>query len=246
MQADARLRHELAPQGVMRAAINLGNTVLAQRQSPGCEPTGVSVDLARALAARLAVPIQLVTYDAAGKVFDGLGRDEWDLSFLAVDSERAEQVTFSPPYLEIEGAYMARLDGPYKASADVDRTGVKVAVGNGSAYELFLSRTLQHAELLRFPTAKESFAQFIAQKLDVMAGVREVIKGFAASSSQLHVLPDSFMVIRQAMCLPKHRSTGAKFVAHFVEEMKAGGYVTASLERSGQRSATVAPPASEI
>ncbi|WP_028216652.1 transporter substrate-binding domain-containing protein [Paraburkholderia oxyphila] len=246
MQAEPQLPRDLAPHGVLRAAINLGNTVLAQRPDPGSDPTGVSVDLARALAVRLDVPVQFVVYDAAGKVFDGLANDDWDIAFLAIDSSRAEQITFSPPYLEIEGAFMARVDGPFQRCADVDRKGVKIAVGKGSAYDLFLSRSLVSAELERFPTSRESFSQFVAQELDVLAGVREVVKGFAASSPQLRVFPESFMTIRQAICLPKHRSTGERFVANFVEEMKAEGIVAASLERSGQTAATVAPPASEF
>jgi polar amino acid transport system substrate-binding protein len=237
-------RAELAPRGVLRAALNLGNTVLVQRAAESGDVQGVSVDLARELARRLGVPVEFFIFDAAGKVFEALASDAWDLAFLAIDPARAREIEFTAPYLLIEGAYVVRDGAPYKTSAEVDRPGVHVAVGKGSAYALYLGRNLQHAQLDLQPTGAEAFATFMDHGLEAAAGVRQVASAFAAKHAGLRVLDDSFMTIRQALGVPKARAAAIPFLAAFVEEMKSRGAIAESLLRSGQSGATVAPPAS--
>src|SRR5689334_16032251 len=145
---------DLAPSGTLRAAINVGNAVLAARPAtPGGEPTGISVDLARELARRLGVPVQLVVFDAAGKVVDAGKTGAWDIAFVALDSKRAAEIEQSPPYVVIEGAYMVRAGSPLTANDQVDRKGNRVAVGKNSAYDLYLTRTLKQAEIVRTTTS---------------------------------------------------------------------------------------------
>jgi polar amino acid transport system substrate-binding protein len=236
-------RRQLAPNGVLRAAINLGNTVLAQRSGENGELSGVSVDLARDLAMRLEVDVQFVTFDAAGKVFEALARNEWDVAFLAIDPSRGEQIAFTPPYVLIEGAYMVRDTAPFRRSEQVDRSGVRLSVGAGSAYDLYLTRTLKEAQIERHATAAHAFAAFVTHGLDAAAGVRQVVTQYASTHEGLRVLDDSFMTIRQAMGVPKGRAEAAAALAVFIEEMKAQGRIAASLARSGQTAAAVAPPA---
>src|SRR5881275_1710930 len=140
---------ELAPNGKLRAAINFGNIVLAQKDPATGEPRGVSSELARELAKRLAVPIEFVPFDAAGKVVDALANGVWDIAFLAIDPVRGAGIDFTAPYVLIEGAYVVPADSGLKTVEDVDRDGVRVAVARASAYDLYLTRALKHAKLVR-------------------------------------------------------------------------------------------------
>ncbi len=234
---------ELAPSGKLRAAINFGNPVLAQRAPADGSPRGVSVDLARELGRRLGVPVELVTFDAAGKVFDALNSGAWDVAFLAVDPARAAEIAFSAPYVSIEGTYLVRDDSPLRAIADVDREGVRVAVGNKSAYDLYLTRTLKRAQVVRAPTSPAAIELFMRDKLEVAAGVKQPLVQFARAHPGLRVMEGRFMAIEQAMGTPRQRQAGARYLHAFVEEMKRSGFVAAGLQRSGQADATVAPPA---
>ncbi|MDR3386103.1 MAG: transporter substrate-binding domain-containing protein [Rudaea sp.] len=162
-QALQQAREQLAPGGVLRAAINLGNTVLAQRSVDNGELSGVSFDLAHELARRLGAELQFVTFEAAGKVFEALANDAWDVAFLAIDPTRGEQIAFTPPYVLIEGAYMVREESPLQRSEQVDRSGVHITVGAGSAYDLYLTRTLKEAQIERHATAAEAFEAFVTQ-----------------------------------------------------------------------------------
>lgn len=236
-------RSELAPTGKLRAAINFGNPVLAQKDPAGGEPRGVSVDLARELGRRLSVPVELVTYDAAGKVFEALKTGAWDIAFLAIDPARAAEITFTAPYVVIEGTYLVPADSPLRAIQDVDRDGVRVAVGNKSAYDLYLTRTLKRAQLIRVPTSPEAIAVFLRDKLEAAAGVKQPLLQFAKTHPNVRVMDGRFMVIEQAMGTPKGRETGARYLREFIEEMKASGFVARGLEKSGQSDATVSPKA---
>jgi polar amino acid transport system substrate-binding protein len=226
-------RQQLAPTGVLRAAINLGNTVLAQRSADGNELTGVSVDLARELARRLGVEVAFSTYEAAGKVFEALASNAWDVAFLAIDPARSEQIAFTPPYLLIEGAYMVRNDAPFRHSDEVDRSGVHITVGAGSAYDLYLTRTLRQAQIERHATAADAFHAFATGGFEAAAGVRQVVQHYASAHEGLRVLDDSFMTIRQAMGVPKDHAEAAVALTAFIEEMKAQGNIVGSLQRSG-------------
>jgi polar amino acid transport system substrate-binding protein len=236
-------RAELAATGKLRAAINFGNPVLAQKDAATGEPRGISVDLARELGQRLGVPVDLVLFDAAGKVFDALQTASWDVAFLAIDPARATEIAFTAPYVIIEGTYLVRADSPLRAVEDVDRGGVRVAVGNKSAYDLYLSRTLKHAQLIRAPTSQAAIDLFLNENLDAAAGVRQPLTQLARTRNDLRVVGGRFMAIEQAMGTPKRNEAGARYLREFIEQMKASGFIARGLERSGQRDATVAPPA---
>ncbi len=232
----------LAPTGILRAAINFGNPVLAQRHPVSGEPGGVSVDLARALGERTGLSVQLVAFDAAGKVFEAIRSGAWDVAFLAIDPERAEEMLFTAPYVIIEGGYLVRLHSPLSSIAQVDQTGMRVAVASKSAYDLHLTRTLKRAEIVRAPTGDEAIAMFLRDGLEVAAGVKGPLLKLASADPRLRVMDGRFMSIEQAMAVPRGRNDAWRYLTGFIEEMKASGFVLQSLQRSGQFDAQVAPP----
>ena len=236
-------RSDLAPTGTLRAAINFGNPILATKESATGEPRGVSVDLSRELARRLGVPVQFVTYDAAGKVVEGLKSGAWDVAYVAIDPARAVDISYSAAYVVIEGAYLVPQGSSIGSNAEVDREGVRVVVGAGSAYDLFLSRNLKHAKIVRAPTSPTVTDMFVAQKLEVAAGVKQQLEADARRIPGLRLLDGRFMVINQAMGTPRGREAGAKYLREFVEEMKASGFVARALERHRVEGASVAPRA---
>jgi polar amino acid transport system substrate-binding protein len=240
---DPAVRGQLAPTGVLRAAVNFGNVSLVQKDPAGGDPRGVAPDIARELARRLGVPIRYVIYDTAGKVTDAVREGAWDVAFLAVDPEREKTITFSAPYVELGGTYAVRKDSPLRKVADFDRPGTRIAVGKGSAYDLFLSRTLKSAELVRAPTSPAAVELFNAQKLDAVAGIRELMSQSARRDPNLRVIEDNYVTIGQAVCVPRGRDAAAEYVRKVVEELKASGFVAASLKSSGSEDATVAPAA---
>ncbi|MDB5558748.1 MAG: periplasmic component of an type amino acid transport system-like protein [Enterovirga sp.] len=242
-QAPADVVRELAPTGRLRAAINLGNPVLAGL-GPDGEPAGITVDLARELARRLSVTIEFVRFDGAGKVTDSAGKNVWDVAFLAVDPRRAEEISFTAPYVVIEGTYLVREDSPLRAIDDFDRTGIRIAVGRGSAYDLFLTRTLKQASLVRAETSEASMQLFSTRGLEAAAGVKQPLVAFARATPGYRVIPGRFMVIEQAMGTPQGRPGASAYLRHFVEEMKASGFVAEAVARHNQPDAAVAPPAS--
>ena len=235
---------DLAPSGTLRAAINFGNPALATKDAGTGEPRGVSVDLARELAGRLGVPVEFVTYAAAGKVAADAHANVWDIAFVAIDPARAVDMDFSAPYVLIEGAYAVPRGSPIRGNDDVDRAGHRVVVAAGSAYDLFLSRELKLAELVRTPTSQGPVRAMLSDHYEVAAGVKPQLEADAKRLSGVAVLSGHFMVIRQAMATPKGRPDGARYLADFVDEMKATGFVAAALQRSSVAGAIVAPPAS--
>ena len=234
---------ELAPSGKLRAAINFGNPILATRDPATGEPRGVSVDLSRELGRRLGVPVELVLYDAAGKVVEGLQANAWDVAFVAIDPARAVDMDFTAAYVVIEGAYLVPQGSPIRDNAEVDRDGVRVVVGAGSAYDLYLSRELRKAQLVRAPTSPAVVDTMVTQKLDVAAGVKQQLQADAKRIPGVHLLDGRFMVINQAMATPRGRAAGATYVAAFVEQAKAGGFVADALARHRIEGASIAPPA---
>ncbi|WP_244146576.1 ABC transporter substrate-binding protein [Paraburkholderia sp. BCC1876] len=230
-----------APHGTLRASINLGNPVLASLDPATGQPVGVSVDLAAEFAKRLGVPLQLVPVKSAGLSVDNVNQGKADIGFFAVDPKRGEEIAFTKPYVLIEGFYLVRDASPISSNAQVDQPGVTVAVGKGSAYDLFLTRELQHATLVRIPTSPAVVQGFLDQHLDVAAGVKQQLQKDAAHTGGLRILDQRFMVIRQAMGVPKARGEdAAAYLARFVEEMKASGFVKASLARHHIDGAAVA------
>jgi polar amino acid transport system substrate-binding protein len=241
------VRKDLAPTGTLRAAINYGNGVLAQRGANDQEAKGISADLARELAKRLGVPLRFVGFDAAGQVFDALATKNetkaWDIAFLAIEPVRAAEIAFTAPYVLIEGTYMVHKDSPLKEVGDVDKPGIRIAVGPKSAYDLYLSRTLKNAQLVRAEIGggEAMIKLFLRDHLDAAAGVRQPLEDYAATDPNMRVMSGKFQEIRQAMGTPQGRPAGAAYLKAFVEEMKASGFVAAALARSGQK-ATIAPP----
>ncbi|MET2522582.1 ABC transporter substrate-binding protein [Ralstonia pseudosolanacearum] len=243
MTLDPTLLADLAPTGALRASINLGNPILAgldaQRQ-----PAGVSVDLANALAQRLGVALELVVVDAAGKSVDVVSQEQADVGFFAIDPRRAASIRFTEPYVLIEGWYLVRADSPIRGNAEVDRAGNRVVVGQGSAYDLFLTRELRYAEIVRAPTSPAVVQTFLDTQCEVAAGVRQQLEADAAHRPGLRLLDERFMVIRQAMGVPAGRGPrAAQYVARFVEEMKASGFVERALQRHGVTGVSIAPAA---
>lgn len=233
-----------APSGKLRASINLGNPILARKNAATGEAEGVSVDLARALAAELGVGIELKVFDAAAKSVAAVTSGEADIGFFAIDPLRGEGVRFSAAYVQIEGAYLVKQGSPLTDNAQVDRAGTKVMVGKGSAYDLFLSRELKAATILRAPTSPAVVDSFIAENADVAAGVKQQLEADAARIGGLRLLPGRFMVIEQAMGVQAKRGEAAQQVLRsFVERMKASGFVAQALERHKIKGAIVAPAA---
>ncbi len=232
---------ELAPSGTLRAAINFGNPILATRDAATGESRGVSVDLARELGRRLGVPVALVTYTAAGAVVNGVKNNEWDIAFVAIDPLRANEIGYSPPYVVIEGAYLVKHASPIRSNAEVDRAGVRVAAAKGSAYDLYLTRELKNAKIVHAPTSPTVTDLFVAQNLEVAAGVKQQLEADAQRIPGLRLLDGRFMVINQAMGTPKARAAGVAYLHNFIEEMKASGFVADALKRHGIQGAAVAP-----
>jgi polar amino acid transport system substrate-binding protein len=231
-----------APTGRMRASINLGNAVLAGKDARTGEARGVSVDLAREFARRLAVPLELVVFDTAGKSVDAVAAEQADIGFFAIDPKRGEHLLFTGPYVLIEGCYLVKDDSPLQANEEVDRPGHRVVVGRGSAYDLFLSRELKNARIAYAPSSQAVLDHFVAIGAEVAAGVKQQLELDARRIAGVRLLPGRFMVIRQAMACPRSRGeAAAAALAGFVEEMKACGFVAEALARHGVEGASVAP-----
>jgi polar amino acid transport system substrate-binding protein len=233
------LAGDLAPSGVLRASINLGNPVLAQGSA--ADPSGVTVDIARELGARLGLVVELVCFDAARESLEAMNEGRADICFLAIDPARATTVAFTAPYVVIEGVFVVPADSALATAADVDRPGVRVGVKHGSAYDLFLSRTLSHAEVVR---GSEGTEVFLGQHLEAAAGIRGPMAEFAASHPGLRLLEPRFMQIEQAVGTSRvRRDDTIAFLRAFVEQLKAEGFIAAALQRAGRGDATVASPA---
>jgi polar amino acid transport system substrate-binding protein len=233
----ADVLQDLAPTGTLRASINLGNIVLAQGTPEN--PEGITPELARELAKRLGVPVALSCFDGAGKAFEAMKAGKVDLVFLAIEPVRAAEIEFTAPYVIIEGVYMVPKDSALKTPADVDQPGIRIGVNKASAYDLFLSRSLKNATLVR---SEEGAALFIKEKLEAAGGVKQALQQFAKGRNDVRLLPERFMEIRQAMGTAKGRLAGAAYLRGFIEELKASGFVADALRRSNQPDAAVAPP----
>jgi polar amino acid transport system substrate-binding protein len=239
------LKAELAPTGTLRSGINYNNPLLARRDAATGALSGIAVDLARELARRVALPVELVPYDAAGRMGDAAKTAAWDIAFLGIDPGRASYIDFTAPYIELEGTYLVPAGSPLRRVEDVDREGVRIVVTAGSAYDLFLTRELKRAQLVRTETTPESFDLMRTQKLDAVAAVRTALVAVAPGMPGSQVLSGRFMTIPQAAGIPRGRPAAARFVRQFIEEMKASGFVAAALRRHGLQphDAIVAPPA---
>lgn len=238
----AALQYAFAPHGVLRASINLGNPILANRHPTTGKPMGVSIDLAIALAQRLEVPLELVVFDTAAQSVNAIGQNAADIGFFAIDPLRGEAISFTSPYVLIEGSYLVRQDSPLQSNDEVDRPEHRVTVGQGSAYDLYLSRTLTQAQIVRAPSSPAVIDVFLADNLDVAAGVKQQLQADAQRLPGLRLLPGRFMVIQQAMGVAKSRGPeAAAYLSQFVQDMKTTGFVAQRLARHQIQGASVAP-----
>jgi polar amino acid transport system substrate-binding protein len=232
----------LCPTGALRATINIGNPVLAGLAEGAQKPHGVSVDIATELARRLGVEPAFVICATAAKAVEAVKAGQADICFLAVDPARAVDIDYAAPYVTIEGAYMVKNDSPLKDNAEVDRAGIRIATGKGSAYDLFLTREIKNATLVRFNSSQEVVDGFLAQGLEVASGVKQQLEADAKRVPGLRMLPGRFMEIRQAIGATRGRGEAAvTYLYEFIEELKASGFVADALERHGIEGAGVAP-----
>jgi polar amino acid transport system substrate-binding protein len=228
---------DLVPEGVLRAAVNLGNPVLAQGTPTA--PAGITVDIGREIAARLGVQAEFRCFGAARESFQAAVSGQADICFLAIEPARAAEIAFTAPYVLIEGVYVVPAGSPLTTAAEVDRPGVRIGVKQGSAYDLFLTRSLRHATVVR---GAEGTEVFVTEGLEAGAGVREPVTGFVAAHPGCRLIEERFMEIPQAVGTAKtKRPETVRFLHDVVEELKASGFVADALRRSGQ-SAPVAPP----
>jgi len=233
-----------APSGTLRASINLGNPILANKDAATGEPAGVSIDLAREFARRLGVGIELVVFEKAAASVDAVRNEKADVGFFAIDPARSEGLRFTAPYVLIEGSYLVREASQFTDNTQVDRAGQRISVGAGSAYDLFLTREITQAEIVRLQGAAAALAALRSGQVEVAAGIRQLLEGEAQREPGVRVLPGRFMVIQQAMGTPASRGAEAQaLLAAFVEEMKASGFVADALGRHGIEGAIVAPAA---
>jgi polar amino acid transport system substrate-binding protein len=240
------VRNELAPTGTLRAAINYNNPLLARRDSSRGTLSGLAVDLSQELARRIGVPLEIIPYDAAGKIIESARSNVWDIGYLAVDPLRANIIDFTAAYVELEGTYLVPSGSSLQRIEDVDRDGVRIAVTAKSAYDLYLSRELTHAQIVRADNTPDSIELMLGQKLDAVAAVRTALISAAKQLPGSRVLSGHFMTIPQAAGVPKGRPAAARYVGEFIEEMKVSGFVAGTLKKYGfgPDDAIVARPAS--
>ncbi|MFI0778029.1 transporter substrate-binding domain-containing protein [Streptomyces sp. NPDC021212] len=233
------LARDLAPVGVLRVSVNLGNPVLAQGTPDA--PRGVTVDLAGEIARRLGLPVEFLCFDAARKSYEAMATGRADLCFLAVEPAREAEIAFTAPYAHIEGVYAVPAESTLRAPEDVDRAGIRIGVKRGSAYDLYLTRTLRHVTLVRGP---EGVDVFHTEKLEVAAGIRQPLTAHLAERPGLRLVEPAFMTIRQAVGTTKERRPETvRFLSETVAHLTASGFVAQALHRSGQDPALAAPAA---
>ena len=241
MKPSAALIAAFCPTGKLRASINLGNPLLAGLDGAG-KPVGVSVDIARELATRLGVGIELLVFEKAAQSVEAVREERADIGFFAVDPARGAGIAFTHPYLLIEGCYLVREQSALQDNHAVDQSHNRVVVGAGSAYDLFLTRELKQAQIVRASSSQTVVRTFIEQGAEVAAGVRQQLQADAQQHAGLRLFEQSFMTIQQAMGLPAARGeVAASWLVDFVEQLKAGGFIGQALERHGVTGVSIAP-----
>lgn len=236
-------RAELAPTGKLRAGINYGNVILARKDPATGESSGVAIDLATELAKRLGVPVEIVAHESVGAMVDGAKAGAWDIAFLGSDPARAAEITFTPAYVELEATYLVAAASLLRAAADVDREGVRVAAPARANYELYLSRTLTRAQLVRAQDAAAAFALLASGKVEALAGLTQALTGLIAKLPGSRLVDGRFMAVQQSVGTPKGHDAGAMYLHGFVEEAKASGLVAQAIQRTGAIGVSVAPKA---
>ena len=233
---------ELAPAGVLRAGINLGNFLLVTGRSPTGDPEGVAPDMAREIATRLNVPVKYVPFKTPGELADAAGSGDWDVGLIGAEPQRAEKIAFTAAYAEIEATYLVPARSPLQTIADVDAPGVRIAVTGRSAYGLWMDRNIRHAELVRSDTLDSAYEQFVRDKLDALAGLRPRLLSDVEKLPGARIIGGRFTSVHQAVGTARKNAAGAAFLRDFVEEAKASGLVARLIERYKVRGLSVAPP----
>lgn len=232
---------ELAPTGVLRAGINLGNFLLVTGKSDAGDPVGVGPDMAREIANRLGVQVKYVTYKSPGELADAAESNTWDIGLIGAEPQRAEKIAFSPAYVEIEATYLVPAGSPLQSIADVDKAGVRIAVMGRAAFGLWLERNIKSAELVRTDSLASATEQFVRDKLDALAGLRPGLLSDVEKLPGARVLDGKFMAVQQAVGTPRKNTAGAAFLRDFVEQTKASGFVADLIARHNVRGLSVAP-----
>jgi polar amino acid transport system substrate-binding protein len=243
-QISPALRSELAPSGTLRVGVNHQNFLLVTPGSSTTDPRGVAPDLGRELGRRLGVPVAFVSFDAAGKLADGVRTGAWDVAFLGAEPQRAAEIAFTAAYLEIPATYLVPAGSPIRSIADVDRAGVRIAVAEKSAFDLWLQRNIQHARLVHASGLDASLDLFLKDKLDVLSGLRPKLLMDVQKLPGARVLDGQFMAVQQAIGTPKAREAGAGYLRAFVEDAKVSGLVAELIRSNGVQGVSVAPPSS--
>jgi polar amino acid transport system substrate-binding protein len=234
---------ELAPHGVLRAAINMSNFLLVTGRTASGDPDGVSPDMARAIAERLGVPVKLVPFPKPGELADAAGTDTWDIGLIGAELARAEKIAFTPAYVEIEATYLVPAGSSLKRIDDVDKPGVRIAVTARSAYDLWLERNIKHATLVRSDSLVSATEKFTNEKLDALAGLRPGLLGDIVKFPGARILDGQFTAVQQAIGTARSNTAGAAFLREFVEEAKRSGLVASLIEKHGVVGRlSVAPP----
>jgi polar amino acid transport system substrate-binding protein len=236
---------ELAPTGVLRAAINMGNFLLVTGKSAAGDPEGVAPDMAREIARRLGVPVAYVPYARPGELADAAGSDVWDIGLIGAEPQRAEKILFTPAYVEIEATYLVPAGSPLHAVAEVDRPGVRIAVTARSAYDLWLARNIKEAQVVRSKGGGDvAFQQFVDRKMEALAGLRPGLLAYRDKLPGSRILDGQFTAVQQAVGTAQANTAGAAFLRDCVEEAKKSGLVAQLIERHGVTGRlSVAPPA---
>lgn len=219
------VRAELAPTGTLRVGINLANTLLVSGRTPAGDPVGVAPDMGREVASQLDVPVAYVCFATPGEVADAVSSDAWDIGLIAVEPARAETIAFSPPYVEIEATYMVAQDSPLRTMTDIDRPGVRIGVMARSAYDLWLTRHLQQATIEREASHAAARRRLLDGQIDVLAGLRAWHLADAKATPGLRVLDGRFTAVQQAIGTRPANRAAATFLADFVREATASGFV---------------------
>jgi len=236
-------RAAIAPTGMLRVGINLGNFLLTKKDSNSGEAGGIAVDLGRELGRRLGVPVEIIGYPTPGELADAATFGAWDVGFLGAEPQRAKEIDFTPAYVEIEATYLVPPGSQLREIADVDREGARIAVPEKSAYELYLTRTLKHAQLIRTKGGDAAFKLFVEEKLEALAGLRPRLVKDHDQLPGSRIIYGRFTAVQQAIGIPTGRLVGLKYLREFVEDIKASGLVARTIEKNGVRGLTVAPKA---
>jgi polar amino acid transport system substrate-binding protein len=232
---------ELAPTGVLRAAINLSNVLLVTKVSPEGDPIGVAPDLAREIALRLNAQVKFVPFKSAGELSDHAGSNVWDVGLIAAETQRSETISFTAAYAEIEATYLVPVGSPLNTTAEVDSSGIRIAVAGRSAYGLWLDRNIEHAELVRSETLENAYDQFVRDKLDAVARLKPQLLSYLEKLPGARIIDGRFRSVQQAVGTARKNAIGAAFLRDFVEEAKASGLVARLIERHKVRGLSVAP-----